>query len=78
VARLTDFGIARSANGSSLTATSQLIGTPQYLAPETIEKGEVSAASDLYAAGVVLYELLSGRPPFTGAHPAAVLRQHVE
>lgn len=78
VARLTDFGIARFAEGPTITRLTGLIGTPQYLAPEVIAHGRATTTSDLYSAGIVLYELLSGRVPFSAAHPAAVLRQHIE
>lgn len=78
VARLTDFGIAHASDETRLTNLTDLIGTPRYLAPETIEDGSVTAASDLYAAGIVLYELLCGAPPFTAPHISALLRQHLE
>ena len=76
--RLTDFGIARLARGPSLTRMSGLIGTPEYLAPELAEREHATAAADVYAAGILLYELLSGFTPFCGGHPVAVLRRHIE
>jgi YVTN family beta-propeller protein len=75
---LTDFGIARLAHGPPLTKRSGLIGTPDYLAPELAESSSVTTAADIYALGVVLYELIAGRTPFAGGHPVAVLRRHIE
>lgn len=67
--RLTDFGIARLAHDSTVQATG-LIGTPGYMPPELFSDGRFSAASDVYAAGVMLYELLGGRTPFAGTGTA--------
>ena len=76
--RLTDFGIARLAHGPSLTRMSGLIGTPEYLAPELAEREHATPAADVYATGIVLYELLTGFTPFSGGHPVAVLRRHID
>ena len=65
-ALLTDFGLAKGAALTVLTRPGQLVSTPQYLAPELLEGGDASAASDLYALGCVAFECLTGRPPFTG------------
>lgn len=65
-ALLGDFGIARLAHESTVQATG-LLGTPGYMPPELFARGSFSAASDVYAAGVLLYELLAGRTPFSGA-----------
>jgi serine/threonine protein kinase len=66
---LTDFGIARSAASTPLTATGAVIGTPSYLAPEQVLGQPASTRSDLYALGVVAYECLAGRRPFDGENP---------
>ena len=67
VAKVSDFGIARLVNGPRMTGTNVFIGTPHYSAPELIEGNTPTTAADVYAAGVVLYELLSGATPFAGA-----------
>ncbi|WP_322768687.1 WD40 repeat domain-containing serine/threonine protein kinase, partial [Frankia sp. Cr1] len=73
--KVTDFGIAKIVEGSATTA-SAVIGTPRYMAPEQILGGRLSPATDLYALGVLLYELLSGVPPFDPALPAPALVHH--
>ena len=78
-AKVMDFGIARAISdaATSVTATSAVMGTAQYLSPEQA-RGEVAdARSDIYSAGCVLYELLTGRPPFNGETPVAIAYQHV-
>ena len=74
--KVLDFGIARLTSGVSLTQTATVIGSASYLAPELIGGAPADAASDVYALGCVLYELIAGRPPFTGEVAAAVLHQH--
>ena len=76
--KLTDFGVARLAYGSSLTRRNTLIGTPEYMAPELAKVEPSSGASDVYGAGIVLYERLAGRTPFAGGHPVAVLNRHIQ
>jgi hypothetical protein len=76
--KLTDFGVARLTYGGSLTKVSSLIGTPEYMAPELAEHESATPAVDLYATGIVLYEMLAGRTPFAGGHPIAVLRRHID
>ncbi|MCU4184896.1 protein kinase [Acidiferrimicrobium sp. IK] len=72
-AKVADFGIAKLADGEGdLTATGLVIGTAAYLPPERIDGHEASPQGDLYALGVVLYEALAGRKPFTGESPLAV------
>jgi Protein kinase domain len=77
-ARLSDFGIARLTTGPALTRTTGLIGTPDYMAPEMADQHDVGPPSDVYAAGIVLYELLTGRTPFGGGAAVAVLRRHLD
>jgi serine/threonine-protein kinase len=73
LAKLTDFGIARQVGGdlTSLTESGQVLGTPDYLSPEQVLGEPGGPSSDLYALGVVLYELLTGRLPFEGETPLA-------
>lgn len=73
---LTDFGIARLADAPSVTRTSQVVGTPYYLSPEVISGRKATSAVDIYAAGIMLYELLTGRPPFRGSDAMEVFRAH--
>ncbi|WP_436493027.1 Stk1 family PASTA domain-containing Ser/Thr kinase [Actinokineospora sp. HUAS TT18] len=77
--KVMDFGIARAvADGQvAVTQTAAVIGTAQYLSPEQARGEAVDARSDVYAAGCVLFELLTGEPPFTGDSPVAVAYQHV-
>jgi serine/threonine-protein kinase PpkA len=76
---LTDFGIAKQqdATATRLTQTGMLVGTPTYMSPEQINALEVDGRSDLYALGVLFYELLTGAPPFAGDTPIAVLMAHL-
>src|SRR6478672_9615661 len=74
-----DFGIARAMSDAqaTMTQTAQVIGTAQYLSPEQARGERVDSRSDLYSTGCLLYELLCGRPPFTGDSPVAIAYQHV-
>ncbi len=74
-AKLTDFGLARSTEDMSLTRTGFVAGTPLYMAPEQARGDDVDARADLFSLGSVMYEALSGRPPFDGNTPMAVLRR---
>ena len=76
-ALLADFGVMRMNDASELTATGDLVGTPLYMAPEQIESSVAEAPADLYALGVMLFEMVCGRTPFVG-DPMAVLWQHVQ
>jgi TolB-like protein len=69
---LTDFGIARAMASEAASRTQGMVGTPMYMAPEQLSGGEVDARSDLYAVGLLLYEMLTGEAPFTGESPMAV------
>ncbi|WP_284349891.1 protein kinase domain-containing protein [Roseisolibacter agri] len=73
---VTDFGIARVADGHRLTGTGLAIGTPEYMSPEQYASEDVTGASDQYALGCVAFQLLTGRPPFVGSQ-AEVLMAHV-
>jgi eukaryotic-like serine/threonine-protein kinase len=75
-AKVTDFGIAR-AGASDMTETGSIMGTAQYLSPEQAQGHSVSAPSDLYSIGVVLYEMLTGRVPFDGESPVTIALKHV-
>lgn len=74
---LTDFGIARLADSPGLTRTHEFVGTPAYVAPESAEGRPQTSAVDIYGAGILLYELVTGRPPFSGATALEVLHQHL-
>ncbi|WP_073813759.1 serine/threonine-protein kinase [Kitasatospora sp. CB01950] len=74
---VTDFGIARTLADTRITTSHAVIGTALYMAPERAEGNDASAASDLYSVGVVLYELLAGKPPFTGGTPLEVVLKHI-
>lgn len=71
---VTDFGLARtsSPNAASLSGTGEIVGTPAYMAPEQIEGEEITPAVDIYALGVVMYEMVTGRLPFSGDTPVAI------
>jgi eukaryotic-like serine/threonine-protein kinase len=77
--KVMDFGIARAMSDSqaTMTQTAQVIGTAQYLSPEQARGERVDTRSDLYSTGCLMYELLVGRPPFTGDSPVAIAYQHV-
>lgn len=75
---LTDFGIAKIlSDAAQLSATGSVMGSPAYMAPEQAAGEPVDARSDLYALGVVLYEMVCGRVPFQGDSPTAVMMQHI-
>ncbi len=75
--KVTDFGIARALAATSGTATGTILGSPHYLSPEQASGAAATPASDLYSLGVVMFEMLTGRPPFTGETPVAIAVQHL-
>ena len=75
--KLVDFGIARAANATGTLHTGQIYGSVPYLAPEQVRGEHLDARVDVYALAIVLYEMLTGRPPFQGQNVAAVLAQRL-
>jgi beta-lactam-binding protein with PASTA domain/predicted Ser/Thr protein kinase len=75
--KVMDFGIARTSTGDTLTQTAAVLGTASYLSPEQAQGTTVDARSDIYSLGCVLYEMLTGRAPFTGDSPVAIAYKHV-
>jgi serine/threonine protein kinase len=76
---LTDFGLARIAQqGESTLSIDMMVGTPHYISPEQAQdSGELSAATDIYSTGVVLYEMMAGRLPFTGSSAFGIIHKHI-
>jgi serine/threonine protein kinase len=74
---VTDFGIARTADGGSLTATGMVVGTPTYLSPEQVTGEPSDHRADIYALGVMAYEMIAGAAPFVGPTPTAVLMKRL-
>lgn len=74
---LTDFGIARLADSPGVTRTHEFVGTPAYVAPESAQGRPQTSAVDIYGAGILLYELVTGRPPFRGDSAIEVLHHHL-
>jgi len=74
---LTDFGLVKSTKERSTTTTGKVLGTPEYMAPEQIQGGETSPATDLYALGVIAYQMFTGRVPFSGSTPYEIQSGHV-
>jgi serine/threonine protein kinase/tetratricopeptide (TPR) repeat protein len=75
-ARIIDFGIARASGAKGITGAGQVIGTPEYMAPEQVEGKPADRQADLYALGVILFEMVTGRPPFEGETPLGVAVKH--
>jgi serine/threonine-protein kinase len=79
VVKVVDFGLASINHAESrLTRTGVLLGTPTYMAPEQVRSRTIDARTDIYSLGVIMYEIFTGRPPYEGDDPMAVLFQHVE
>jgi eukaryotic-like serine/threonine-protein kinase len=78
--KIVDFGLAAASShtDSRLTTAGFLVGTPTYMAPEQVRGGLFDARSDIYSLGVIMYEMFTGRPPYVGPDPMAILYQHVE
>ncbi len=77
IAKLADFGIAAAVGERTLSLRGTVTGTAAYMSPEQAQGRPASAQSDIYSLGCVLYEALSGRPPYTGSTPQAVMRKHL-
>lgn len=75
--KVTDFGIARATGQATLTATGSVLGSAHYIAPEQADGRPTSPATDIYSAGIVLYEMLVGKPPFTGESALQIAMRHV-
>ncbi|MGN6518244.1 MAG: protein kinase domain-containing protein [Dokdonella sp.] len=76
-AAITDFGVARSAGSTGITGSGVIIGTPEYLSPEQARAETIDGRSDLYALGLILFEMLTGTLPFRGGTPAEMLAQRI-
>jgi serine/threonine-protein kinase len=78
--KIVDFGLAAASSRGdmSLTRTGLILGTPYYIAPEQAQGGTVDPRTDLYSLGVIMYEMLTGRPPYVGPDPVSILLQHVQ
>ncbi len=78
IAKIGDFGLAVSRGKDRVTQAGNIVGTVTYMPPEQATGGDVTPQADLYSLGIVLYEMVCGRPPFLGYDPSSVLRQHIE
>jgi len=74
--RIMDFGIARSLSAKAVTVAGTMVGTPEYMSPEQAEGKEVDRRSDIYSLGVILFEMVTGQPPFEGESPLSVAMKH--
>src|SRR5699024_4349595 len=76
--KVTDFGIARAATSSTLTATSSVVGSAHYFSPEQARGGFTDEKSDIYSLGIVMYEMITGSVPFNGDSPISIALKHVQ
>ena len=77
VVRLSDFGIAKIFSGTDITMTGSAVGTPEYMSPEQAQGNKLDAQTDIYSLGIVIYEMLTRRPPFFGTNPMSVAYKQV-
>ena len=77
-ARILDFGIARSLESRGMTQSGQMIGTPEYMSPEQAQDTGIDQRSDIYSLGIILYEMTTGKVPFTGDNPIEITIKHIE
>ena len=77
VARLSDFGIAKIFSGTNITMTGSAVGTPEYMSPEQAQGKKLDVQTDIYSLGVLMYEMLTRKPPFLGNNPMAVAYKQV-
>src|SRR6185503_5801999 len=78
VVKVADFGLARAVEASTADESGQLMATVAYVAPELVTDGQADARTDVYSAGIVLFEMLTGRVPYDGAKPIDVAWSHVD
>ena len=76
--KIADFGLVRAVAAAGITSTSVILGTAAYLSPEQVRHGDASPRSDVYSAGILTYELLTGRTPFTGDSPLSIAYQRLD
>ena len=76
--KVLDFGIAKILGGQELTQTGYMVGTPQYLSPEQADGKDLTPASDLYSVSTVLFQMVTGRPPFEAENPMALMMSHIK
>ena len=80
VVKIVDFGLAAAVSDTAtrLTRTGALLGTPLYMAPEQVQNRKIDVRTDIYSLGIMMYEMFTGRPPYCGNNPMAILYQHLE